>query len=75
MELAFTGAFAWAAWQTLGRLQRHVSKIEKNIDDGRLLGEWDRECKVLAVSLVVRVKSSITGHICANDLAMPSGQT
>ncbi|GIL74650.1 hypothetical protein Vretimale_2290 [Volvox reticuliferus] len=45
MELAFTGGFAWAAWQILGRLQKHVSKVEKNIDDGRLLGDWDNECK------------------------------
>ncbi|EFJ40387.1 hypothetical protein VOLCADRAFT_108177 [Volvox carteri f. nagariensis] len=45
MELAFTGGFAWATWQVLGRLQKHVSKIEKNIDDGRLLGDWNRECK------------------------------
>ncbi|GLC59669.1 hypothetical protein PLESTB_001520400 [Pleodorina starrii] len=50
MELAFTGGFAWAAWQVLGKLQRHVAKIEKNIDDGRLLSEWDRECKVQAAA-------------------------
>lgn len=55
MELAFTGAFAWAAWQVLGRLQRHAAKIEKNIDDGLLLGMWEEECKNMAVSRSPRV--------------------
>ncbi|GLI69408.1 hypothetical protein VaNZ11_014011 [Volvox africanus] len=45
MELAFTGGFAWAAWQILGKLQKHVSKVENYIDDGRLLGDWESECK------------------------------
>ncbi|GFR46254.1 hypothetical protein Agub_g7805 [Astrephomene gubernaculifera] len=47
MELAFTGSFALAAWQVLGRLRKHAAKIEENVNDGLLLDQWEDECKAL----------------------------
>lgn len=55
MELAFTGAMAWAAWQVLGKLQRHSSKLEKTVDEGLILGLWEEECKKRAVRFRCRL--------------------
>ena len=49
MELAFTGAMAWTAWQVLGKLQRHAAKLEKAIDNGELLSQYDEYCSDMAV--------------------------
>jgi hypothetical protein len=61
MELAFTGAMAWTAWQVLGKLQRHAAKLEKAIDNGELLTQYEEYCSDMAVR---RSTASVTPLPC-----------
>jgi hypothetical protein len=49
MDTVAYGAFAWAAWSVLGKLVRHAGKVERSLDDMRLLAAFEAELKVWGV--------------------------